>query len=109
MYGSNPNSNLIVDQLIWLISFFFTTMMSYLTEYQETLDNDDGSHCSSLLSEPDHDSQSDSSDEVKIGSDEWPPSDEDTRGKDDVEGRLEDHNKTEAQLFGTLKAKRPIR
>jgi hypothetical protein len=70
-------------------------MMSYLTEYQETLDNDDGSHCSSLLSALDDDSQSDSSTEVPIRQDEWPPSDEDTTGKDYVEARLEDNNNTE--------------
>jgi hypothetical protein len=69
-------------------------MMSYLTEYQETLDNDDGSHCSSLLSELGNDSQS-SSTEVPLGPDEWPPSNEDTTGKDYVEARLEDDNNTE--------------
>jgi hypothetical protein len=87
-------------------------MMSYLTEYQETSDNNDGSHCSSLLSSLDNDSQSDSSTEVPIGEDEWPPSDEDTIAKDYVEARLEDNNNnTEAdnkQPVGTLKAKRPI-
>ena len=86
-------------------------MMSYLTEYQETLDNNDGSHCSSLLSSLDNDSQSDSSTEVPIGDDEWPPSDEDTTGKAYVEARLEDSNNKGAdnkQPVGALKAKRPI-
>jgi hypothetical protein len=86
-------------------------MMSYLTEYQETLDNNDGSHCSSLLSSLDNDSQSDSSTEVPIREDEWPSSDKDTTGKGYVEARLEDPNNKEAdnkQPVGTLKAKRPI-
>jgi hypothetical protein len=83
-------------------------MTFYSTENHETFD---GSQCSSLLSGLDNDPQSDSSDEVLIGQDEWPPSDEDTTGKDYIEARLEDHNKIEAdnkQPVSTLKAKQPI-
>lgn len=69
--------------------------MMFLTEYQETSDNNDGSHCSSLLSEVDDQSQP-SSLEVLLGPDEWPPSDEDTTGNDYVEPRLEDNNNTGA-------------
>ena len=86
-------------------------MTSYSPENHETFGNHDSSQCSSLLSGLDNDSQSDSSDEVLIGQDEWPPSDEDTIGKDYIEARLEDDNKTEAdnkQSVGTLKAKRLI-